>query len=157
MASCYLQYGSICNFGKLVALQLQLCSLQHAACCLTVLLLAACNNVVCCKDPRIIILPSNGVSASDLWAPCGQPASSHMQRILPYAASAAPVQPNAAHQQPNAPPQMSHIGPYGTPGLSRQHHMQRFLQCAAYAAPVQPNAAHRQPNPPPRHQISAPR
>ena len=48
LASCYLQYGSMCNFGKLVALQLQLCSLQLACCCIAVLLLTACNSVVCC-------------------------------------------------------------------------------------------------------------
>ena len=47
LASCYLQYGSMCNFGKLVALQLQLCSLQHAASCIAVLLLTACNSVLC--------------------------------------------------------------------------------------------------------------
>ena len=149
LASCYLQYGSMCNFGKLVALQLQLCSLQLACCCIAVLLLTACNSVVCCWYPRINILPSNRCVASDLWAPYGQPASSHMQRILPYAAYAAPVQPNAAHRQLNAPPQMSHISPYATLWPTKQHHMQRFLQYAAYAAPLQPNAAHRQPNPPP--------
>ena len=111
LASCYLQYGSMCSFGKLVALQLQLCSLQLACCCIAVLLLTACNSVVCCWYPRINILPSNRCVASDLWAPYGQPASSHLQRILPYDVYAAPVQPNAAHRQPNALPQMSHIGP----------------------------------------------
>ena len=113
-----------------------------------------CNNVVCCKNPQCTILPPNGRILSDLWPLW--PASSHMQRILPYAVYVAPVQPNAAHRQPNAPPQMPHISPYATLWPTKQHHMQRFLQYAAYAAPLQPNAAHRQPNPPPRRQISAP-
>ena len=69
-----------------------------------------------------------------------------MQRIPPYAAYAAPVQPNATHWQPNAPPQMYHISPYATLWLTRQHHMQRFLQYAAYAAPLQPNAKKRLQN-----------
>ena len=122
-------------------------------CCIVAYCLQSCCLLL---GPPVRHFTSTRRVLSDLWAPCGQPASSHMQRILPYAVYAAPVQPNAAHRQPNAPPQMSHISPYATLWPTKQHHMQRFLQYAAYAAPLQPNAAHRQPNPPPRRQISAP-
>ena len=52
---------------------------------------------------------------SDLCAPCGQPASSHRQPILPYAAYAAPVQPTGSQMHPRRCPISAHKLPCSQP------------------------------------------
>ena len=108
----------MCTFGKLVALQLQLCSLQHAACCITVLLLAACNNGVCCQDPQSSILPSTGRILSDLWAPvASQPAAicsvyCHMLYMQPLCSQ---MQPTGSQMHPRGCPISARMLPCGQP------------------------------------------
>ena len=98
LASCYLQYGSMCNFGKLVALQLQLCSLQHAACCIAAGCLQSSSLLLGPPDPHF----------TTLWACCWVPVANQPAAICSVycntAAYEGPVQPNAAHRRPNAPP-----------------------------------------------------
>ncbi len=118
-------------------------------------LLFASNQIVSCflLPPQNPILPPQGHVLSTPCVPvASQPASSHMQRILPYAAYATPVQPNAAHRQPNAPPRCpisAPMLPCGQPDSTicsvfcNMLHMQRL--CSPQATKYTPQASNISP------------
>jgi hypothetical protein len=77
----------------------------------------------CCLQSSSLLLGPPDQHFTTLWAgalrsggPCGQPASSHMQRILPYAAYAAPVsqmQPTGSQMHPPRCPISARMPPCG--------------------------------------------
>ncbi len=93
---CSVQYGSICRSGKLVALQRQLCSLQHAACCIAAGCLQSSSLLL---GPPVHHLTTLWVYALRSWCPLW-PAS--QQPYAAYTAICCICSPCAAKCSPPA-------------------------------------------------------
>ena len=109
---------------------------------LAVWLLAVCSNVVCCWDPQCPTLPSNGCILSDLWAPCGQPASSHMQRTLPYAVHlCSQMQPTGSQMYPCRCPISARMLPCGQPNSTICNVCCNMLHMPPFCSQMQPTGS----------------